>query len=173
MTFHSLSKLHLLLPAAVAVLSAQARAHVTLPPEGAPAGSFYTAAFHVGHACKGSSATTGIVVRLPEGFGFIDAEARPGWTVTTRPGEVSWTAGSAATALPMGEKTRFVLSGRLPDKPGTLWFKVLQTCDQGSVDWAEIPEGTGAKPVYPAARLEVLPAGTAPASEAAVPGHQH
>lgn len=144
------------------LLSLHAQAHVTLPPEGAPAGSVYTAAFHVGHACKDAKATTGILVRLPEGFGFIDAEARPGWTVTTKAGEVSWTATSAASALPMGEKTSFVLSGRLPDKPGTLWFKVLQTCDQGSADWAQIPDGSGAKPAYPAARLEVLPTAAVP-----------
>jgi hypothetical protein len=63
-------------------------------------------------------------------FGFIDAEARPGWTLTT--------------------------------KARTLWFKVLQTCDQGGTDWPQIPDGSGTKPADPAARLEVLPTAAVP-----------
>jgi uncharacterized protein YcnI len=149
-----------------------AHAHITLPPGGAPAGAMYTATFRVGHACKDASATTGITVRLPSGFALQDAQERAGWTLSVRDGEVSWQALTADTALPNAEKTVFVLRGKLPDAPTTLWFKVLQTCDRGSADWADIPDANRpGKPAYPAARLDVLPAAATPTS-AATPSAQ-
>lgn len=150
-------------------------AHVTLPPGGATAGSVYTAAFRVGHACKDATATTAIKVRVPEGFVPLEAPPRPGWTISVTPAEVSWTAATPADALPGNERTSFVVRGRLTDKPGTLWFKVLQVCDKGSADWAEVaPQGRKAE--FPAARLDVLPPGVAPVdvrdawARVAVPG---
>lgn len=152
----------ILMSALAALCGAAAHAHVTLPPGGGNAGSVYPAAFRIGHVCKGAASTTAIRVRLPEGFTLIDAQPRPGWTLASGAREVSWTASSAQAALPASEKTTFNLRGRLPDKPGTLWFKVLQSCDQGSADWAEVPAAGTAAPEFPAAKLEVLPAGVAP-----------
>jgi copper(I)-binding protein len=149
--------------AALAALSlSAAQAHVTLPPGGATAGSAYTATFRVGHACEGASTTTAMRVQLPDGFTLIEAQPRTGWQLEAKGREVTWTAGSAQAALPASEKTSFNLRGRVTDKPGPLWFKVLQTCDKGSADWAEVPSADGAKPAFPAARLDVLPAGVAP-----------
>jgi hypothetical protein len=142
-------------------LAAPVFAHITLPPGGATAGSTYDAAFRVGHACKDATRTTGIAVRIPEGFSVQRAEPRPGWTLATAPGSVSWRADSAQTALPASEKTEFVIRGALPAKPGTLWFKVLQSCDQGSTDWAEVPATAADTLAFPAARLEILPPGVA------------
>ena len=146
-----------------------APAHVTLPPGGATAGSDYEAAFRVGHACKGAASTTGIAVRLPAGFSFTDAQARKGWKLGVQKGgggreaEVRWTAESAQAALPAGERAEFVLRGKLPAAPGVLWFKVLQTCDTGSADWAQVPAGgTSTQGLEsPAARLDVLAPGVA------------
>ena len=53
---------------ATATASTVASTHVTLPPGGATAGDPYAAAFRVGHACTGARSTTGITVRIPEGF---------------------------------------------------------------------------------------------------------
>ncbi len=142
-------------------LSAPAFAHVSLPPGGATAGSTYDAAFRVGHACQDAGSTTGITVRIPEGFSVQKAEPRAGWTLTTAPGSVAWRADSAQTALPASEKAEFVVRGALTAKPGTLWFKVLQSCDKGSADWAGVPAAAADKPAFPAARLDVLPAGVA------------
>ena len=142
-------------------LSAPTFAHITLPPGGATAGSTYDAAFRVGHACKDATRTTGITVRIPEGFSVRRAEPRPGWTLATAPGSVSWRADSAQTALLASEKTEFVIRGALTAKPGTLWFKVLQSCDEGGTDWADVPATAADKPAFPAARLEVLPPGVA------------
>ena len=79
-----------------------------------------------------------------------------------RPASVSWRAHSSRSALPAAERAEFVVYGPLPAKPGTLWFKVLQSCDVGSADWAG---GAGApptdKPAFPAARLDLLASGVA------------
>ena len=154
---HHLSRLAL-----VALFASTASsAHVTLPPGGAAAGSDYEAAFRVGHACKDAQATTGITVQLPNGFRLSDAQARKGWTLTSNPREVAWKAESPATVLPGSERAEFIVRGKLTDQPGPLYFKVLQTCDKGSADWAQLP-GTGAdKPAFPAARLDVLAPGIA------------
>lgn len=150
----------LLLPLLVAA-AVPAFAHVTLPPGGASAGSDYEAVFRVGHACKDTSATTGITVRLPDGFSMAEAQPRAGWTLAANAREVSWTA-AAGAGLPEKEKAEFIVRGKLTATPGTLWFKVLQSCGKGSADWAQIPAGASDKPDFPAARLEVLAAGVAP-----------
>ncbi len=155
------SSFPLLAGAGLLLAAASVQAHITLPAGGATAGTDYAAAFHVGHACKDTQATTGVTVRLPAGFVFQRAEAREGWTLKAGPREVAWTAATPQAALPTHDQADFVVRGHLPGKPGTLYFKVLQTCDGGSADWAEVPaEGTRAE--FPAARLEVVPAGVAP-----------
>ncbi|HSV57364.1 MAG TPA: copper chaperone PCu(A)C [Variovorax sp.] len=143
--------------------AAAASAHVTLAERSAQAGSDYVAALRVGHACKGAKATTGITVRVPAGFTVQAAEPRSGWQLQASGDELSWKAASPQDALPDSERAQFVVRGKLADQPGTLWFKVLQTCDAGSADWAQIPASDAApKPDFPAARLDVVAAGTAP-----------
>lgn len=145
-------------------------AHVTLPPGGATAGSDYEAAFRVGHPCKDAKTTNGITVRLPKGFTLEDAQARKGWKLEvqkTGDSQVRWTADGAASALPTGEKAEFIVRGKLTTTPGPLYFKVLQSCDNGSADWAEVPAAAAgakadAKSEFPAARLDVLAPGVAP-----------
>lgn len=151
------------LAAASALLAGTAFAHVVLPPGPAVAGSVYEAAFRVGHACQGAQSTTGITVRLPRGFILQDVPARSGWKIDidrNGDGSVRWTADSAAQALPGKEKSEFVLRGKLPAQAGPLYFKVLQTCDVGSADWAQLP--AAAPSDYPAARLLVVAPGSAP-----------
>jgi len=155
--------------AVFATAGAAASAHVSLPPGGATAGSDYEAAFRVGHACKDATRTTGLTVRLPKGFAFTDAQARKGWKLDVRPaggdgaGEVQWTAESPQAALPAAERAEFIVRGKLPAAPGVLWFKVLQTCDAGSTDWAQVPARDNSTEGLetPAARLDVLPQGLA------------
>ncbi|KQP22730.1 copper chaperone PCu(A)C [Pseudorhodoferax sp. Leaf267] len=138
-----------------------ALAHVTLPPGGAAAGSDYEAAFRVGHSCKDTASTTGITVRLPEGFTLAEAQPRAGWTLASNAREVSWTA-PANAGLPDNERAEFIVRGKLTGQPGTLWFKVLQSCGTASADWAQLPgPDASAKLPFPAARLDVLPAGVA------------
>ena len=151
---------HLLLPLLVSA-TLPALAHVTLPPGGAAAGSDYEAVLRVGHSCKDTASTTGITVRLPDGFKLAEALPRAGWTLAADAREVRWTA-SAGAGLPDKERAEFIVRGQLTATPGTLWFKVLQSCGQGSADWAQIPTSADDKPAFPAARLDVLAAGVAP-----------
>ena len=157
----NLTRLNRLVPAAALLACVSAQAHVTLPAGGAAAGSTYTAAFRVGHVCKDAQSTTAVRVRLPAGFTLLEVPARPGWKVSQTATEVRWEAEKPEFALPRSERGTFVVQGRLTDKPGTLWFPVLQTCDKGQADWATIPAGEAEKPAFPAARLDVLPPGTA------------
>jgi copper(I)-binding protein len=142
-------------------LSGAAHAHVVLPPGGAAAGSTYAAAFKVGHACSGATATTALAVRLPEGFRLVRALPREGWTLKTGPREVTWTANDAKSALSGSAPDSFTVVGKLTSKPGTLWFRALQTCDVGASDWAMVPTADNPKPAYPAPRLDVLAPGVA------------
>lgn len=142
-----------------------AQAHITLPPGGATAGTDYEAAFRVGHACKDARATTGVTVRLPKGFTLADAQSRKGWKLDIQNGserDVRWTATDADAALPGSEGAEFIVRGRLTATPGPLYFKVLQSCDNGSADWAQLPTGaTAGKLEFPAPRLDVLAPGIA------------
>lgn len=147
-------------------------AHVVLEQRTAPVASYYKAVFMVGHGCEGSP-TTSITVDIPDGIVNIKPMPKPGWEVRTRveklakPYElhgktfsegvtqVTWTGGPLADA----HFDEFVMMTRLPDAPGTVWFKVIQACEQGENRWVEIPaEGKTMRDYKsPAAGLEILP----------------
>jgi len=165
---------------AVALWGMAASAHVTLDQPAAAAGSTYKAALRVGHGCDGSP-TTGITVQLPAGLRGAHPVPKAGWTLTIKRDklaqpydnhgrsvtedvvEVSWTAASREAWLDDAFYDEFVVRGQLPDRPGPLWFKVLQACEKGANHWAEIPaSGTSTQGLKaPAALLEVTPANAA------------
>jgi len=157
-----------------------ASAHVVLEDQAALAGSSYRAALRVGHGCSGSP-TTAIRVFLPAGIRGAKPSPKPGWTLAIRREalaqpydshgktvredvvEISWTASSPAYALQDDWYDEFVLRATLPAQAGALWFRVLQTCASGQLDWADVPaRGTSTRGLKsPAVLLEVLPAGQA------------
>jgi uncharacterized protein YcnI len=163
---------------------ATAHAHVVLEEPAALAGSSYRAALRVGHGCAGSP-TTGIRVVLPAGVRAAKPMPKAGWTLNTRRAalaqpyeshgktvredvvEISWTASAPEHALPDDWYDEFVLRATLPEQAGALWFRVLQTCASGQLDWTEIPaQGRSTRGMKaPAVLLEVLPSGMA--------GHAH
>ncbi len=152
--------------------------HVVLDEPVALAGSGYKAALRVGHGCEGA-ATTAITVLLPAGFQGAKPMPKPGWVlairreklarpysshgkqVTEDVTEISWTAAARENWLPDAWYDEFVLRGSLPAEAGALWFKVLQTCEKGRLEWTQVPAaGTSTKGLKsPAALLEVLPSG--------------
>lgn len=174
---------------ALALSATAAFSHVVLETRSAPAGSAYKAVFQVGHGCQGS-ATTGISVQIPAGFQGARPYPKAGWTLAIKTGKlakpyesygkqvtedvtaISWTAAGKDAVLQDTYFDEFVLRGQLPDTAGPLWFKVLQTCENGSADWSEVPaSGSSAKGLKsPAALLEVTGAGAVAAAEAVVPG---
>jgi len=156
---------------------APAFSHIVLESRSAPANSSYKAVFQVGHGCQGS-ATTGVLVQIPAGFLGTKPSPKAGWTVTTQLGKlaqpydshgrqvtedvtlVSWKASNKEAALPDAFFDEFVLRGKTPRSAGPLWFRVLQTCENGSNDWSAIPaSGTSAQGLkFPAVLLDVKPA---------------
>ncbi|ABE62991.1 nuclear export factor GLE1 [Nitrobacter hamburgensis X14] len=139
--------------AAVASCNA-ARAHVTVQPADAPANSYAHLVFTAPHGCNGS-ATTALRIKLPEGILSAKPQMKPGWNVEIKSrkleapvqgphgksitdvvDEVAWRGGP----LPDNLYDTFGLIVRLPDKPGqSLYFPVVQECEQGVERWIEIP----------------------------------
>ena len=68
---------------------------------------------------------------------------------------------NAARGLPSIQAEVYVLRGSLPKEAGPLWFKVMQICEKGSIDWAEVPaSGNSTKGLkFPAALLEIIESG--------------
>jgi len=168
--------------AAIALLAAAASSfsHIVLDEPVAHAGASYKAVLRVGHGCTGSP-TTAIKVQIPSGLRGAKPQPKAGWSLATRSGklaqpytshgkqitddvvEISWTAASRESWLLNDYFDEFALRGTLPERPGVLWFKVLQTCETGSNDWSEIPTaGVSTQGMKtPAVLLKVLPAGSA------------
>ena len=140
--------------AGLALMPALAHAHSTADPSEGTAGGYLRTAFRVTHGCKGS-ATTAVTIRIPEGVLSAKPMPKAGWTIETKTRpldtpvdsghgfkireavtEVTWTGGRLENA----HFDEFVLSMRLPDKPGaTLYFPMVQICEKGSNNWTGIP----------------------------------
>jgi len=153
---------------------ASAGAHVTLDPVPARADAYYKAVLRVPHGCNGSS-TRRIRVRIPEGVTSVKPQPKPGWVVEVgraklaRPlddghggkitevvAEVSWSGGR----LPDDQFDEFAMMLKLPDAPGsTLYFPVVQDCEQGVHRWIEVPDASrsGRELKEPAPALLILP----------------
>jgi hypothetical protein len=159
--------------------------HVVLDQATAQAGSAYKAVLRINHGCEGLP-TTGVTVLLPPGVRGSKPQPKPGWTLAVRRAplatpytshgrsvseevsEISWTAQSAEAALPDAHFDEFVVRTSLPDTSGPLWFKVLQTCQdgprQGRNAWDQVPaDGLSTRGLSsPAALLQVEPAEAKP-----------
>ena len=143
--------------ALTALAVSSASAHVTLERRQAPVGSYYKAVFAVPHGCAGSP-TVKLRVQVPEGVIGIKPMPKPGWTVETVKGkyateyefhggkisegvkEVVWSGGKLAD----DNYDEFVFSSFLTPglkKDTTLYFPVVQECEQGVSRWIDVPAG--------------------------------
>jgi periplasmic copper chaperone A len=160
----------------VAVLSAApAVAHVLLENKEATIGTTVKAVFIVPHGCSNTD-TLKLRVKIPEGVIAIEPEAKEGWTVATTKGkyagaydyqggklsegvqEVDWSGGR----VPAKTRDTFAINLVLTDtlKPNTtLYFPVVQECEQGVSRWIEIPpEGSDPRATkWPAPGIKLLP----------------
>lgn len=173
------------------VAAQAALAHVTLENPKATAGEGYKAVLRVGHACTAGGMTTALSVLIPEGVSNPKPMPKAGWavvvkkiklaeplvvygrTITEVVQEVTWTAASKEAAISDDQYDEFIVRGTLPAKAGVLWWKTVQTCDNGKSEWTEVPaQGTSIKGLKgPAAPLEVLPRTETVATPAAAMPH--
>ena len=160
------------------VISLPAAAHVTLEYQVANAGSYYKGTFKVGHGC-GNSPVKQIVVTIPAGVQGAKPMPKAGWTlevtreklaqprqdhgkaITEEVSRISWTAKTPADYLQNDWYDEFVLQAKLPAQAGVLYWPVMQVCEEGKVDWAEVPKpGQKLSELKnPAAALELMPTG--------------
>jgi len=154
------------------------QAHITLEQKSAVAGTSYKAVFRVGHGCEGSP-TTSLSVFLPDGFVGAKPMPKAGWkldiktekldkptdphgaTLTERAVQFTWSGGRLLDS----EYDEFVIAMSLPDSAGKRTIRVLQQCEKGQNDWAELPTEAQPKPRLPAPALDITPA--------AVTDHEH
>jgi uncharacterized protein YcnI len=144
-----------LMLSAIGVLAAiPAFAHVTAHPDSGVADSFFETKFQVPHGCDGSS-TVAIRIRIPTDVTNVKAQMKPGWTasikmrkldkpitgesgqtITETVDEVDWRGGP----LPDNLYDEFGLVMKLPPAAGnTIYFPVVQECQQGTNRWINIP----------------------------------
>lgn len=132
-----------------------AAAHVHVSPNETAAGASSDLTFDFSHGCDGSP-TTQVAITLPDQLNDATPNAHPGWdvqkveedlaeprtlpdgaTITKRVSQIVYTA---KTPVADGIKDSLTISVTVPEAEGeTLAFPVLQTCEQGSTDWAQVP----------------------------------
>lgn len=132
-----------------------ASAHVTVEPADTAAGAFTVLTFAASHGCEGSP-TKSFTINIPDTIADAKPTVYPGWdvkkveeklpepvttaagtTITEHIGQIVYTA---KTPLEDGYRMAFEVQVQNPDKAGeTLSFPVLQTCEKGQTDWAELP----------------------------------
>ena len=134
---------------ALVLFAAAASAHVELDPGEAVAGSTITLTFSFHHG-KDGTATTELEVLLPAGASLVDLPAVDGWTAAfdEPTGTIRWSGGS----VPDGTEAELPAVVTLPDTPGEVLFKTIQTTEAGELAWIE-EEESEAEGAYPAPRL--------------------
>jgi uncharacterized protein YcnI len=161
--------------AASAIVCSSADAHVTLENRPATPASYAKAVFGVPHGCAGSP-TVKVRVQIPDGVISVKPMPKPGWSVETVKGkyatsyelhgatitegvkEVTWSGGKLADDNYDEFVLAIFLTGSL--KPNTtVYFPVVQECEQGVSRWIEIPQGD--KPAHdmktPAPGIKLMP----------------
>ncbi|HWV24356.1 MAG TPA: YcnI family protein [Thermomicrobiales bacterium] len=137
-----------------------ASAHVTIKTDQTAAGSYTILTVGVPHGCEGSP-TTRIDISVPEEIETIKPGMNYGWDVEVKRDEAATPAAAtpesgehgessgriseiiytAKTPLPDEFYDQFLLQVKLPsDAEGqTLYFPVVQTCEEGETAWVQIP----------------------------------
>lgn len=147
-----------LLAAAFAIAlstASPAGAHITLENREATIGSSYKAVFVVPHGCAGS-ATIRIRVQIPDGVIAVKPMPKAGWNLEAIRGKYDTAYSFHGTTLTEGVKEVVWSGGKLPDafydefvasvfltdglkSNTTLYFPVVQECEQGVSRWIDIP----------------------------------
>jgi uncharacterized protein YcnI len=120
--------------------AAPALAHIDPDPAEAPAGSEQRIGFTVEHGCD-TSPTIQIDMRIPEGATEVRPEPPAGWTGDIVDDVVTFAGGPLAADV----EGTFTIVATLPLTPDvTIYFPIVQRCEQGEIRWIDIPsDGSG------------------------------
>ena len=112
--------------------------------------------------------TIALSVQIPDGVIVLDTPAKPGWTVSAKRDKGQVTGVTWRGKLAAKDADQFGLFVKLPAKPGTLYFPILQQCEKGEIRWSDIPAaGQAPRDVpHPAPVLQLI-AAAQPATSAA------
>lgn len=166
--------------AALLLFAAPALAHITVTPDSVPAGSTTELIFHVPNE-EAKADTVKIDVQIPTTHPIAQLLVRPvpGWTATvktiklpkpvttddgtfdTAVSEVIWSGGQ----IPPGQFQDFAIScDSLPDGPGQLVFKAIQTYSDGDiVRWIDLQAPGQPEPAHPAPAVTLTATSATPA----------
>ncbi|MFT2752872.1 YcnI family protein [Clavibacter sp. Sh2088] len=140
-----------------------ASAHVELDASTTAPASLSVLTFAVGHGCEGS-ATTALAIRFPADVQAVKPTLAPGWSVAEQEAADGTTVTyTADTPLPDALRATVQVEALLPVDGAAgdvVAFPTLQTCVQGSTDWAETP-AAGTEPDHPAPAITLTDAASA------------
>jgi uncharacterized protein YcnI len=148
------------------LIAGPASAHIHTDPEAVEAGSDATVGFIVEHGCEGSP-TTKVEIQMPDGFTDIAGVDAAGFTSSVSGQVVTFSGGT----LPDKTEQAFQVSFTAPDQAGEVPVKLIQTCEEGSLDWIETQAPGEEEPEHPAPVLTITEG--APTSGQTEGGHDH
>jgi uncharacterized protein YcnI len=136
-------------------------AHTSFTPDEAGPGTLVRTTLHAADE-RDDATITQVELFFPEGVLIPAGElvSGPGWTGTVFPERILWTGGTAD-----GDQEFQMTLGPLPDQPGRLQFRVLQTYSNGDVDrWIQEWPAGAAEPDMPGPVIDLVPGapGTVP-----------
>ncbi len=135
-------------------LAGPAAAHITADPGEAPADSYATLDFGVGHGCE-DSPTTRVRIQIPPSVPSVTPRRSPFWDISTKEGRkdpvelhgeeitrgTSEVAFTAKQPLDPHQLDVLTLSVKLPagNAGDTVHFPAIQECAKGQTRWIQIP----------------------------------
>lgn len=140
--------------AVVLVPATAAFAHIDPEPTAVEAGAEATVSFTVEHGCD-ASPTTKVEIQAPDGASGISGVDGGGFTSSVDGQVVTFTGGPLDADTPQA----FAVTFTAPDEAGEVPVKIIQTCEEGSIDWIEVAAEGGEEPEHPAPILTIT-AGT-------------
>lgn len=145
------------LPVAVAAatgvalaIAGPASAHIHTDPASVQAGKKATVGFIVEHGC-GNSPTTKVEIQMPKGATGISGVDEAGFTSSVSGQVVTFSGGT----LPDGTEQAFKVTFTAPKETGDVPVKLIQTCEQGSLEWIELQPAGQPEPEHPAPILAI------------------
>ena len=138
--------------AVVLGVATAASAHIDPDPTEVAGGEPTMVGFLVEHGCDGSP-TVKLEIQMPEGTSDFSGVDGGGFTSSVDGQVITFTGG------PLDAETEqtFSVEFTAPTEGGDLSFPIIQTCEEGSIDWIEQEVEGQPEPEHPAPVVSVTP----------------